>query len=412
MKKASIISVGNELLTGATVDSNAVYLSRSLLSLAVPPISGYTAADDVKAIGRALKSATEDADIVIVTGGLGPTDDDVTRQAISEFCGCELVLDEELLSRIKQFFVSRGRQMSEVNKKQALLPEGAKPLQNKLGTAPGIKLQYQQKLIYIIPGVPAEAESMFEEFIRPDLEKLEGRSAISVRYLRCFGKSESDIAQMLGETMHRGRNPLVNITARDGVKTLHIIAKADNSQKADEIAEQEHKHIAEMLGEVVFTTEQESLAEVVATRLFSLHKTISVAESCTGGLTGKLLTDVPGSSDYFKCGWVTYSNESKMQQLKVPAEIIESYGAVSEQVARALAANARRISNTDYAISVTGIAGPGGATTDKPVGFFYICIASDRNEYVKSFNFSGNRESIRNIAANTALNMLRLRLLI
>jgi len=407
MSSASIVSIGNELLSGHTTDTNTAYICQQLLSIGIPVVGVHTVGDDINQIVRALKRAADDADIVIATGGLGPTDDDLTRQAVSEFSGRALKLDEGLLADIERFFASRDKQMPPRNTIQAHIPAGAQALRNELGTAPGITLVDGHKMLFALPGVPAEMKRMFEQSVLPRLEQLEGRACVAVCVLKCFGMGESDIAQSLGERMQRGRNPLVNTTVHDGVITLHILAEADNQEQAEAIARNEQQNIAQILGEVVFAWEDIDLAQVVGRKLTSAGKTVAVAESCTGGLVGKLLTDVPGSSKYFLCGWVAYSNEAKIRELGIAARIITEKGSVSEEAAAALAQAARRKAGADYGIGITGIAGPGGSTADKSVGLVYISVASSRQTCTRSFLFGGDRDSIRKRAANTALDLLR-----
>jgi nicotinamide-nucleotide amidase len=248
---------------------------------------------------------------------------------------------------------------------------------------------------------------IFEQSVLPKLAELQGREAVAVRKLKCFGMGESNIAELLGSRMERGRNPLVNTTVRDGVITVHIIARDEDMKRADLIAESEQGQITGILGDIVFAKEDITLAQAVGARLTELHKTLAVAESCTGGLVGKLLTDVPGSSNYFLCGWVTYSNEAKIRELGIDSELIEKSGAVSREVAAAMAAGARNNAGADYALGITGIAGPGGATADKNVGLVYISVAKTDAVSVERLAFSGDRDSIRKRAANTALDILR-----
>jgi nicotinamide-nucleotide amidase len=407
MINAAIVSIGNELLSGTSVDTNSAWLSQRLLPIGIPTVLVCRVGDDCPAIVKALRSASIESQIIIVSGGLGPTDDDLTRQAISEYCGRKLKLDEASLADIESFFAGRDKKMPERNKMQAYIPEGAQAIKNDMGTAPGIVLVEGEKMLFALPGVPAEMKRMFEKFVLPRLKKLEGRSCVSACVLKCFGKGESDIAQMLGDSMQRGRNPLVNTTVRDGVITLHIVAQAGDKEQADKIARNEQNKIAEILGDVVFTKDDISLAEAIAVRLTELGRTVATAESCTGGLVAKLLTDVPGSSNYFLAGWVAYSNQAKIRELGVPAELIEEKGAVSEAVASALADGARRKAGADYGIGITGIAGPGGATADKSVGLVYIAVASGRGVNARKFLFGGDRNSVRKRAANTALDLLR-----
>jgi len=423
MKKASIVSIGNELLTGQTLSTNAAYLGEKLLSIGIPVVSSYTVSDDVDSIVRSFNLAGSDADVVVATGGLGPTDDDLTRQAFARFLGTDLQLKNELLQKIRDFFITRNRQMSEKNKVQAYIPAGAKPIDNNLGTAPGIIAEANDKLFIALPGVPSEMKQMFEESVLPELEKLAIGQAVVMRKLKCFGASESNIAELLGPVMQRGRNPLVNCTVHYGVITLTIIAAAEGKEQARKMAEQDEKLLRRKLKELIYGTDEQTLAEVVGEKLAQQKKTLAVAESCTGGTLAKLLTDIPGASRYFTYGWVTYSNSAKTSELGVPADLIEKYGAVSEQVALAMAQCARRKAATDFAIAITGIAGPTGSPApirhnpklnwcgeQRQVGLVYISMDSVSGTEIKRFIFSHNRDFIRLQAAQTALNMLRLRL--
>jgi len=408
MKKASIVTIGNEILAGKTVDTNAAHLATELQNIGIPVVSTYTVADEIKQIVQKLSLAGADADLIIAAGGLGPTDDDLTRQAFAEFLGVELQLNEELLEKIKQRFAQRNLKMPEKNKIQAYIPAGAKALKN-IGTAPGIMAESEGKLFIALPGVPMEMKQMLE-LILPELKQFAGSQAMVVKKIKCFGAGESSIAEMLGDMMQRGRNPLINCTASKGIITLHIIATADNQNKAKQMAEKDEKSLRDMLGELVYGTEEQTLAEVVGEKLAKQGKTIAVAESCTGGWLAKLITDVPGASNYFTYGWITYSNDAKISELGVPADLIEKHGAVSEQVAIALAQGARKKAGTDFAIGITGIAGPTGRTEQKPIGLVYITVDSDSGCETNHCHFIQKRQFTRLRAAQTALNMLRLKL--
>jgi len=410
MKKASIVSIGNELLSGQTTDTNATYLSDRLLSISIPVVSVYTVGDESNAIIRAFNLACSDADVVIATGGLGPTEDDLTRQAFAEFLGVELQLQDQLLQKIRDFFACRNLQMPDKNKIQAYIPAGAEAIANNLGTAPGIMANAKGKLLIALPGVPSEMKQMFEESVLARLQRFAGGQAVVVRKLKCFGAGESAIAEMLGSMMQRGRNPLINCTVGYGVVTLHIIAAAKDNEKAHQMAENDEKSLRNILGKLVYGTGEQTLAEVVGKKLARNKKTLAVAESCTGGTLAKLLTDIPGASRYFTYGWVVYSNRAKVSELGVPADFIDKYGAVSEQVARAMAEGARRKAGTDFAIAITGIAGPAGGSEQKPVGLVYVSVDSNSGCETKRYNFSHDRDFIRLRAAQTALNMLRLQL--
>ncbi len=410
MKKASIVSVGNEVLSGETVDTNAAYLGSKLLSVGIPVVSCYTVGDEIDLIVRGLGLAGQDAETVLVTGGLGPTGDDLTRQAFAEFLGVKLQLQAELLERIEGFFSVRKVPMPETNKIQAYIPTGATVLENKLGTAPGFMVCKNDKLFFVMPGVPVEMKQMFEQSILAKLGEFGGGQVVIVRKLKCFGTGESKIAELLGELCERGRNPLINCTVRTGVITVHIIATSEDKDVAQEMAEKDEKLIVGLLGELVYGRGEETLAEVVSGKLAEQKKTIAVAESCTGGWLGKLLTDTPGASKYFTHGWVTYSDSAKISELGVSADLIERHGAVSEQVAAAMAKGAKGKAGADYAVGITGIAGPTGASEQKPLGLVYIAVDCDTGCEVKRCVLSHDRGAIRLRAALTALNMLRLKL--
>jgi nicotinamide-nucleotide amidase len=410
MKTASVISIGNELLSGRTVDTNAAYLCAELLAHGIPVEGIYIVSDETDAIVQKLELACAGADFVITTGGLGPTDDDITRHAFAKFLDCELQLQHDLLDQIQEFFVKRNRHMPERNKIQACIPAAAKAIVNELGTAPGIMAESKGKLLFALPGVPMEMKQMFQKTVLPEIKRLTGGQAVAVRKLNCFGAGESDVAELLGDLMQRGRNPLINCTVNFGTITLHIIAAAADKKKAAMMAEKDEKLLREKLGELVFGEGEQTLAEVVGEQLTKRKKTIAIAESCTGGWLAKLLTDMPGASRYFTHGWTTYSNQAKTSQLGVPAELIEKYGAVSEQVAESMAVCARKKAGTDYAIGITGIAGPDGGTEHKPVGFVYISLDCDEGCETKRFFFSHDRQFIRLRTTQTALNILRLHL--
>jgi len=410
VKRAGIVSIGNELLNGRTIDTNAAYIAGRLRTISLPVVSAHNVPDEIDAIERVLALAASEADVVVVTGGLGPTDDDLTRQAFAGFLGVELVLRPDLLEKVKQFFDHRGIEMPARNAIQAHIPRGATAIENEVGTAPGIRAQKDGKLLFALPGVPSEMRHMFDTLVLPELRPLVTGQAIAVRRLKCFGAGESKIAELMGDAMQRGRNPLVNCTVQTGVISLEVVATASNHADAEEMAREEEYSLRALLGTLVYGVEDQTLAEVVGEGLKRMGKTLAVAESCTGGLLAKLITDISGASEYFTYGWVTYSNEAKCRELDVPVETLEKYGAVSEQVARAMAQGARRKAGTDYAISITGIAGPGGGTEQKPVGLVYIAVDNQDGTDTSRYVFSFDRSSVRLRAAQTALNILRLKL--
>ena len=410
MRKASIISIGNEILSGQTVDINTSYLSGKLFSIGIPVVSFYTIGDDVDLIVRTLNFANDDADVVLMTGGLGPTDDDLTRQAFAKFLGVELELQNELVEEIRSFFVGRNLLMPEKTKIQAYMPAGAKSLLNKFGTARGIMAHKKGKLFVAMPGVPVEMKQMFEESVLAELERMASGQAIVVQKLKCFGTGESGISELLGPIMQRGRNPLINCTSEYGVITLSIIATAEDKDKAQRMVDKDELLLTELLGELIYGRGEQTLAEVVGEKLAQQGKTIAVAESCTGGCLAKLLTDIAGASRYFTYGWITYSDKAKISELDVEPDLIEKYGSVSEQVAKTMAEGARKKAGTDFAVGITGIAGPSGGSGQKPVGLVYISIDSDTGCQTRRIDISGDRDFIRLRAAQIVLNMLRLKL--
>jgi nicotinamide-nucleotide amidase len=410
VKKASVISVGDEVLSGRTVDTNAACVERRLMSVGVPVVSAHAVPDELEAIKRTLKLAANDTDIVVITGGLGPTDDDLTRQALADFLGVELVLHEDQAEKIRGFFARRGVQMPSRNMIQARIPAGARAIENETGTAPGIEAEKGGAVLFALPGVPSEMERMLEASVLPRVRQIAQSQAVVARRLKCFGAGESTIAEMLGDAMQRGRNPLVNCTVHAGVVTLEVVATSTDAEQAQEMAAREEASLRRTLGGLVYGVEDQTLAEVVGQKLAASAQTLAVAESCTGGLLAKLITDVPGSSRYFLCGWVTYSDQAKSRELAVPPALIEAHGAVSEQVASAMAEGAQRCGGVDYAVSITGIAGPGGGTELKPVGLVYIAVSGRGGTDASKHMFSQDRSTVRLRAAQTALDRLRLAL--
>jgi nicotinamide-nucleotide amidase len=411
MSNAAIICVGNELLNGQTIDTNSNWLQEKLLTASIPVIYNCIVGDVVEDIKCAIEYAFSKADIILITGGLGPTDDDLTRNGIAKFLGVELEYHPKIFEEIKNFFTIRNYPMPEKNKIQAYLPAGTSEIENNLGTAPGILYKKDKKIIAAFPGVPAEMKKMFDEAILPRLQKLAGNECIIIKKIRCIGAGESTIAEMLGDLMKRNRNPQINCTVDCGIITLYVVARSEDKEQAEKMASEDIQTINSLLGSLVYGFDDQTLAEVVGKKLLEKKKTLAVAESCTGGLIAKMITDVPGSSQYFLGGWITYSNEAKISQLGVKKQLIEQFGAVSSEVATQMAAAARKKSGADYALAVSGIAGPTGGTEQKPVGLVYISVALPTGIYTQKSLFGPrNRDFIRQRAAQTALNLLRLKL--
>ncbi|MGD0785341.1 MAG: competence/damage-inducible protein A [Sedimentisphaerales bacterium] len=413
MNNAAIISVGNELLNGNTVDTNSNWLQSRLLTVSIPVVFSCAIGDNIEEIKNTIKYASAKADIILITGGLGPTDDDLTRQAIAEFLGVKLEYHSEIEDKIRKFFIAINRPMVEKNKIQAFLPAGTSEIENNLGTAPGIFYEGNKKIIASFPGVPWEMKQMFDKSILPKLfsRRRHGDDFLIIRKVRCIGTGESAIAEMMGDMMNRDRNPLINCTVDHGIITLHIIARAKDKRTAETMAAKDIERLCGILDRLVFGFDEQTLARVVGQKLLEKKKTLATAESCTGGLIAKMITDVPGSSGYFTYGWVTYSNQAKISELGVEKGLIDRFGAVSSEVSAAMAEGARKKAGADYAISITGIAGPEGGTEQKPVGLVYISIASKKGVNTGKMLFGPrDRDFIRLRASQNALNLLRLHL--
>jgi nicotinamide-nucleotide amidase len=410
--QAIILSIGDELALGQTVDTNAAWLSARLIEHGIPTLMHLTVADDLDAIGRAIRSACDQSDLVIITGGLGPTEDDLTREALASAMDVELVQDGESLSRIKQFFEQRGRVMPERNGVQAMHPQGSRMLTNPRGTAPGIAARLGDAKIFVTPGVPHEMNGMFSETILPQL--LQGGSSgrvIRTAKVNTFGIGESDAAEKLADLTDRHANPTVGTTVSDGLCSIRIRSEAKDATEADAMLQTAIEQVEDRLGSIAFGREEDTLEQSVISLCIERQQTVATAESCTGGLLGAMLTSVAGSSAAYLGGWVTYHNAMKQQQLGVADATLEQHGAVSEAVVLAMAASARQRSGADYALSISGVAGPGGGTENKPVGTVWIGLATPETTLARQARFSGPRQSVRDRAAKCALQMLRLTLL-
>ena len=406
---AVILAVGNELVTGQTVDTNSAYLSQRLAELGIETTEHVTVRDDRSAIAAAIRTAAAAADVVLVTGGLGPTADDLTRQAMADALGTELVLDEESLAAIEGLFRRLTRTMTPSNRIQAMVPAGTAPLANPLGTAPGIAASLDGAQVFVFPGVPAEMKSMFERHVAERIRS--GREVFLHRIVHTFGTGESDIAARIADLMERGANPLVGTTAAAGRIGIRITARGRTTPDAEGLAGQVVSEVRRRLGDLVVGEGDETMASAVGDLLRRAGRTLATAESCTGGLIGELITDAPGASDYYLGGIVAYANRIKQQALSVPAELLAAHGAVSDPVAGAMAAGARKQFGSDWALAVTGIAGPAGGSEEKPVGLVFIGLSGPQTAKVHRHVFPGTRPLIRRRAAFTALNHLRLALL-
>ena len=406
--KAIILGIGNELTSGQTIDTNSAYLARRLVARGIETVAHHTLGDERSAVAEALADAAERAELVLVTGGLGPTADDVTRHGLADALGAELVLHEPSLRRLEAFFRRRGRTMVPANRIQVMFPAGSEPIDNRCGTAPGIAARLGTSQVYVLPGVPHEMRAMFDEQIAPRLPA--AKVAIAERTLHTFGTGESDVAARIADLMRRGANPTVGTTVRAGLISIRVSAVGRSAERAGELADGVLDEIRRRLGDGVVGADDATMASVVGELLRQAGQRLATAESCTGGLVGAMVTDVPGSSDYYLGGVVAYANAVKQDALGVPEALLRDHGAVSEPVARAMAAGARERFGADWAVALTGIAGPGGGSDDKPVGLVYIALASPAGVDVHRHVFPGDRVIIRLRAATAALNYLRLAL--
>ncbi len=411
---AVILSIGTELTTGQNVDTNSAWAAAELTHLGLRVAEHVTVGDQVGAIRAAILRALDESDVVIVTGGLGPTPDDLTRQALDEAINQPLEEHGEALAQIRKMFERLQRPLSGSNKIQAMIPRGCEVIPNAHGTAPGIRYRRDKVQLFALPGVPAEMKAMFLACVAPVLRGLTGGTRTHQARLVCYGISEAKLGDLLGDLMNRDRNPLVGTTASCGVLSVRVVAQGKDEADAKRLVAAEITEIRRRVGQALFGEGDDTLESVVARLLSQHHYTIATVESCTGGLLAKRLTDLPGSSDHFLRGYVTYSNEAKSDLVHVAPELIVSSGAVSAPVAEAMASGCRTAAGADFALSITGIAGPtGGIPPEKPVGLVYLGLADSAGVEVKRLLLGDHlsRADIRDRACSAALNLLRLRLL-
>ncbi len=408
---ALILSIGDELTLGQTVDTNTAWLATQLAAIGIEPAAHVTVPDDQAKIERTLTEALAGYEVLVATGGLGPTEDDLTRQALAAVMHAPLEPNPVWLAELDRFFKDRGRPMPAANRIQAMIPRGAEMIFNHAGTAAGIAARVSSTQMFFLPGVPHEMKAMFQRDVLPVLRSLSNGRVILSRTLWTAGQGESTIAEKLGALMRRDRNPSVGTTASAGLVGLRLNARFDDPQEARRQLDATDAACRAALGNLVFGHDDQTLPQVVGDLLKANRQTVATAESCTGGLLAKMLTDLPGSSAYFHAGWVTYSNEIKTKMLQVREQTLADHGAVSEPVALEMAINAHRNAGADYALAISGIAGPDGGTEQKPVGTVCIALAHLTGASARTFLFSGNRDGVRQRSAIAALEMLRLHLL-
>ncbi|MFO7153662.1 MAG: competence/damage-inducible protein A [Caldicoprobacter oshimai] len=407
---AEIIAVGSELLLGQIANTNAQYISHRLSSVGINVYYHTVVGDNRKRLLEALEIACKRADIIITTGGLGPTMDDLTKETVAEFLGLELVLHQPSAQAIREYFTRRGKTMSDNNLKQAMFPREAIILPNEVGTAPGAIIEKDGRTFIMLPGPPYEMQPMFENHVIPYLAQ-KGNEKIFSRVLRIYGIGESAVEEAIKDLLENQTNPTIAPLAAYGEVTLRLTVKCHRAQDPLELIKPVEDEIRRRLGRAVYGVDDDRLETVVARLLKEKGLTLAVAESCTGGLISNLLTDVPGISENLLETCVTYSNQAKINRLGVKPETLEAYGAVSPQTAREMAEGIVKTTGADIGLAVTGIAGPGGGSPEKPVGLVYIAIAMSGDVEVKRFHNQGDRKRIKLSTANTALDLLRRKLL-
>jgi nicotinamide-nucleotide amidase len=402
---AEIITIGTELLLGQLVDTNTAVIAVALAEAGVDVFRETSVGDNEARIAQAIREALERADAVVLAGGLGPTVDDLTREAVAAAAGRPLELDQAVVDDLRAFFTSVGRRMSPNNARQAMFPRGAIVLENPKGTAPGFALEIGEKIVVVMPGPPREMEPMLRDHVVPMLSRKYGlRSVIATRVLRTVGISESEVDARIADLFRAGVNPSIAVLAHLGQVDVKLTAKAQTREAAHALIDQLEPEVRRHLGEHIFSDDGASLPEALGAALRRRGWSIATAESCTGGLLGAMITSVAGSSDYYRGGAVSYSNEAKSQLLGVAVDTIERHGAVSEEVAAAMAVGAQRALGSTIALSITGVAGPGGGTPEKPVGLVFIGFAGIGGSVeVQRAQIPGDREAVRHRAALRAL---------
>jgi nicotinamide-nucleotide amidase len=405
--RAEIITTGSELLTGGVLDTNSLFLAEELMLVGLETAFKTVVGDDERDMEEALKRALQRVDAVIITGGIGPTEDDITRKVVAKVMKKRLVLNEDAHTAIHARLAGRGKEFAVASDRQALIPAGCRLLKNPAGTAPGFYVAEEGPFLAVLPGVPHEMRAMYGEGLRPALEqRFGGKIFIRRRVLRTCGMSESAVNHAIQEIMRRGV-PAVGLTAKETGVDIRIISRGTGVEQSQGLIDRTEAAIREALGDAVYGVDGAELEEVVGALLKQRRLTLAVAESCTGGLVGARITSIAGSSEYFERGAVVYSNLAKTEMLGVPDGLIERHGAVSSEVAEAMAKGIRQAAHTSLGLAVTGIAGPGGGTEKKPVGLVYLALASPQGVRTAEHRFLGNREQVRFRASQMALDMVR-----
>jgi nicotinamide-nucleotide amidase len=410
--QAEIISVGSELTSGQNLDTNSQWLSLRLAEIGITVGWRTTIADDLPANVAAFQIATQRAQLVLITGGLGPTLDDLTREALAQAAGVELIFHQQSFDQIQDMFARRHRTMPERNRVQALFPSGAEPIPNTCGTAPGIFMRLGSSVVMAMPGVPTEMVAMYENWIKPRLQQLGLGGGVRIqRKINCFGSGESHIEERLLDLTRRGHVPEVGITASDATISLRIFAQAPTLEAAQEQIAPVERTIRERLAHLVFGVENQELQDVVLELLAEKKLTLATSEAVTGGLVAERLTGVPGAGQWFRGGLVAHDDRLKTQLLGVPSSLIEVHGVVSSQVAEAMAVGCRSLFGTDLAVSTVGVTETAAATASQPVGSVFVALAWNGGSSFIAYSWIGTRAEVQSRTAKMALDRLRLHLL-
>ena len=407
IQRAEILCVGTELLLGDIVNSNAAFLSRKLAELGIGVYRHVAVGDNPERLSNELADCLSRAELVVMSGGLGPTKDDLTKETVAKYFGRDMELHAESLEYIRDYFAKTGRVMTKNNEKQAMMPKGAVVFRNRYGTAPALAIEDGSKTVIMLPGPPVELIPLFEEEVIPYLEMRCG-SAIVSRNVHFFGIGESALAEKMDDMLTDSQNPSVAPYCQSGEVRLRVTAKSDTKESAARMCDERVEQILQSeVGGFVYGVDVMTIENALVQALHESKLTLSAAESCTGGLIAKRITDIPGCSDVFFGGCVTYTNEVKMALLGVNKETLDAYTAVSAQVAMEMAKGVREKTGSDIALSATGIAGPGGGTEDAPVGTVYLGLSTPEGESYRRLSLSSNRsrEFIRTVAATNAYDM-------
>lgn len=404
--RSEIISVGDEILRGDVVNNNAAFLGRALTAAGLSPGFCSVIPDDLAAIAAALETAWRRSSVIVLTGGLGPTPDDLTRDAVAEFCGLPLREDGELLDHVRCLFRSRGMEMPETSRNQALFPDGALKIPNAHGTATGIHVARDNRHLFALPGVYVEMRQMTEDYVIPTLRAAFPHPGPHTKILRLAGIGESFVLRALGDQSAIQSRAALAFLPHHGLLDIRITALATDPLEADAQIAHAENTLRECVGSYVYAVGEAALPAVIGNILVNRAQTLAVAESCTGGLIADMITAIPGASGWFERGWITYSNFAKIEEVDVAAALLEKHGAVSEPVARVMAEGARNRAQSAWGLATTGIAGPTGGTAEKPVGTVWIAVASAGETVARRLQFGGLRETIRLRTAHAALTLL------